>query len=118
MRSLLIGAAAAGLIASGAQAETAETTKDIRCVVIYSYLIGTSDDDADKRSLAIGMFYYQGRIDGREPALDYGTALKREMLNIPDEAIEPELKRCSAGLQDRSGEMEVVGKRVEAEVKP
>ncbi|WP_340645280.1 hypothetical protein [Phenylobacterium sp.] len=86
--------------------------------MIYSYLIGTSDDEAEKGSLAIGLFYYQGRIEGREPALDFASAFKREMLSIPDEAIEPELKRCSDALQASSKEMQAIGQRVAAEVKP
>ncbi|MDO8378987.1 hypothetical protein [Phenylobacterium sp.] len=113
MKALLI--VTASMIAGVAHAEAPETTKDLQCMVAYSYHLGTTEDVAAKASLAVGLFYYQGRIEGREPGLDFPPAFKRELYGMSDEAIDAAMTRCVAAVQARSQQMQAIAKDVEAD---
>lgn len=110
MRVLLAGAVAASMAAWGARAQTEETSQDIKCLAAYSHLIGGATDEAAKGGFAIGLFYYQGRIDGREAQFDLAPALKREILAMSEEDVVAEGERCQSRLQAKSRQMQAMGK--------
>lgn len=50
------------------RAPTPEQTADLQCMAIFSAL--ASQDDMAEAG-AIGVFYYLGRLEGRDPAVDW-----------------------------------------------
>lgn len=110
MKAMLIGGSVAVMAAFGARAQTPETAQDIKCLAAYSHLIGGARDEAAKGGLAIGLFYYQGRIDGREAQFDLAPALKRVILGMSEEDVVAEGDRCQSRLQAKSRQMQAMGK--------
>ncbi|MDP2008757.1 MAG: hypothetical protein Q8K11_01140 [Phenylobacterium sp.] len=116
MKILLIGASAA-MIAGAATAQTPETVNDLRCMVSYAFVVGTSKDQTAITGPALGMFYYQGRIDGREPSLPISSIFTKLALSMTAEEVENELPRCNALVREKAIQMQVIGKEMQGEAK-
>ena len=75
----LIGAAT--LISAASPAKPivldANTRADVRCVVALSREAVDANPE-QVNDLAIMMYYFMGRIDGRDPKLDLGTAFAQQ----------------------------------------
>lgn len=87
-------AAAALLAGSRAQAQSAETAADLRCVLAVQMVANQSKDAKLVQQAAMGMLFFMGRIQGREPSFDVAPALRAEMLKTSFTAMKPEIARC------------------------
>jgi hypothetical protein len=109
LSTLLLGALT--LSAAQARAQDAETTADVRCVIVGIRLYqqpGTSEQSAG----AMLSMYYLGRLDGRVPKLDLEEALIKEAGIMADSDYGAEAKRCGASLTDKGQEMVRIGKDI------
>jgi hypothetical protein len=96
----LAGCAAAMALAGGAQAQDA-TVDDLKCVVVFGAMAG-NPQYRDAAYLGPGIFYFLGRAEGREPALDLKTALKHLRDGLPLGQYADIAKRCGEALKARN----------------
>ncbi|MBL8770255.1 MAG: hypothetical protein JNK30_02640 [Phenylobacterium sp.] len=109
MRTLLGAAVAAWAMAGPVLAADddirAANRADVRCVIGMSVM---ARNEAYKQWGMFGVFFYSGRIEGRDPGFSLRDAVRREvMLMRPDEYNE-EIKRCSDLLGERSRAFEAM----------
>jgi len=108
MRTLLILAAALGTFAVPAMAaDDAEggdaNRSDVRCILGMSAM---ARNETYKQWGQTGIFYYTGRLHGRDPKYDIGEAIKREYRLLPAAAYNDEIKRCNDALGETSRDLE------------
>ncbi|HEV2531602.1 hypothetical protein [Phenylobacterium sp.] len=108
--TILTASLAIAAIAGVAEAQDASRS-DMRCVVAFSRLLQTP---AYKDAAGAGMFYYIGRLDGREPGLDLAAAMRREIANMATADYTTEAQRCGAELKARNEAVKAAGEAVKA----
>src|SRR4051794_24625475 len=99
---LIVGlacAACVGLAAPEAKAEdppadrAAQTHADLRCVLAMAAIV---KNPQYKDGATAGLFYYLGRLDGRDPTLELGPALKRTAAGMQLSEYASQAQRCGA----------------------
>lgn len=109
MRHLGLWAASAVLLAAGsAQAQDA-TTSDLRCVVVFSGMIGNPQFAQLKDSASAGLFYFLGRAEVRQPTMDLGAQFRRVREDLPITQYEDEARRCFAALKKKNDQLKAIG---------
>ena len=111
MRRLLLGLLLAASSATAAYADDDATREanraDVRCFLAMSTM---AKNPTYKEWATFGMFFYSGRIEGRDPAVNLAAALKREAPQMIQtgyqDTIAAEIKRCSDQLGDKSRGLE------------
>jgi hypothetical protein len=109
MNKGLILAGILAACATGARAAEAEGPRDanrldVRCVLAMSAMM---KNDAYRQWGQFGLFYYTGRLNGRNPdGFNLGEALKREFRVMPAAQYNDEVKRCSDALGEHSRALE------------
>ncbi|MBL8553670.1 MAG: hypothetical protein JNL41_05280 [Phenylobacterium sp.] len=73
--------------------------QDVRCVLAMSVM---ARNETYKQWGTFGVFFYAGRIEGRDPGFSLSDAVKREVRLIRPDEYNAEIKRCSDLLADRS----------------
>lgn len=98
-------ASAAG---GGAHAEDLTVT-DLRCVVAFTVLVNnpTYHDAA-----ASGIFYFLGRVEGREPQLDLAHALHDTRRGMQAGDFLTEAQRCGAVLKAKNDSLKAMNSSV------
>ncbi|HEY8617908.1 hypothetical protein [Phenylobacterium sp.] len=109
MVALALGAAGA------ASANEADTTADVRCLVVVSAMASASPEQQSSAMMAA--LYYLGRIDGRTPALDLEARLIQETGRFAPKDMAAEGKRCGAHLMSRGTRLQEIGARLSAAAK-
>ena len=103
MRKVLVLALALAGLAGGARADDEAmreaNRKDIRCVLAMTVIMR---DEAARSSAAVGLYYFAGRIEVRDPALDLTSAMKREASRMQNSEWRGEMQRCGAELQAKT----------------
>ena len=100
MRIAMILAASAVLSAAGAaRADEWSTGADLRCVVAFSALM---NNPTYREAAASGIFYFVGRLEGRDPALDLGKGLKQVRSVMQVSQYAGEAQRCGAELKAKN----------------
>jgi hypothetical protein len=99
---------AAVAVAGAAQAEEASRA-DVRCVVAFSALL---KNPTYKDAAGAGLFYFVGRLDGREPSLDLSAAMTREIATMQTADYASEAQRCGAELKARNEALKAAGEAV------
>ena len=97
--SSVLVACAFGLVAAGAARAEDQTVSDLKCVVVFGAMV---NNPQYKDAAGVGIFYFLGRAEGREPALDVKTALKHLRDGLPLSQYADEGKRCGAALKDKN----------------
>jgi hypothetical protein len=118
MRKMMGLAAAASLLGAQAEAQTQtqaltpETTADLRCIAALAIVAAQKPEYATGASL--GVFYFAGRIEGREPKLELQSALIDEIgrLNLGD--LEPESQRCGKAMSAKGRELKDIANHLPA----
>ncbi len=100
------------ILTAAAPPEELQTKSDVRCLVAISSL-QRSDDAAIKAAAALGMLYFMGRLDGRNPNLDYEAAMAAEAGPMKGQNISGLLQTCGKTMQDRGKMMMEVGERLQ-----
>lgn len=97
--SSVLVACAFGLAAAGAARAEDLTVSDLKCVVVFGSLI---NNPQYRDAAGVGIYYFLGRAEGREPGLDVATALKHLREGLPFSQYADEGKRCGAALKDKN----------------
>jgi hypothetical protein len=98
--AILLACAVVGSVAAGAPARAEDlTVSDIRCVVAFGALVSNPQY---RDAAATGIFYFLGRVEGREPALDIADAVKQTRRGMGQGDIANEGQRCGAQLKARN----------------
>ena len=80
---------------------------DARCLGVFSILAGGTDK-TNQESGKVGAVYFAGKLRGRNPAIDFETALRR-ILPALEANIASENQRCFAELRDAGAAMTAAG---------
>jgi hypothetical protein len=91
--STLLAACAVLLCAGGARAQDAEaqTRSDVRCFIAMGAL---GQSAQYKQASTVGVFYFAGRIEGRDPDFDLKRAVRAEAGRMGATEYAGEIKRC------------------------
>jgi hypothetical protein len=116
IRVLAIAASLSLAAFSGAHAETAETTADLRCLVV-SFVGANNQDPALAQAATMAALYYLGRIDAREPELDLEKKLMNPEAVFAGQNMAEVAKSCGETLSARGKELQDIGARVNAAAK-
>lgn len=105
MRAMILSLAVALAVAAPAQADDGTTASDLKCLLLT---IGgmSSRDPQVKEASTMGMLYYLGRINGREPGIDVPQALVGTMKSFRAENAEAESERCGRTMIERGQELQ------------
>ncbi|MBU1377934.1 MAG: hypothetical protein KKE02_04635 [Alphaproteobacteria bacterium] len=104
---MLAGLLAATAVSARADDETVREANraDVRCVIGMSVM---SRNEQYKSWGALGVFFFSGRVEGREPGIDLERAIKREVSQMRLADYQPEIQRCSALLGEKSRAFEAM----------
>ena len=104
MKALILAGALA-VLADPALADEAvdQTRSDVRCFVAMSVM---ARNETYKQWGTFGVFYYTGRLQGRDPSIDLKEAIKREVRSLAPGEYNAEVKRCSDALGEQSRALE------------
>ncbi|MGZ3371653.1 MAG: hypothetical protein ACXU8X_22290 [Caulobacteraceae bacterium] len=97
--AILLACAAVGAAASAPARAEDLTVNDIRCVVAFGALVSNPQY---RDAAATGIFYFLGRVEGREPSLDIADAIKQTRRGMGQGDIVNEGQRCGAQLKARN----------------
>jgi len=86
--TMVTAVALLGVAGSARAADDWAMGADLRCVSAFAYLI---TNPQYKDNATIGMFYYLGRIEGRDPTFDLAKGLAQVRQRILDHPVEPAL---------------------------
>jgi len=108
MRFVQVGAPiAVALALTATQARAEDTQKsDLKCVLAMSALV---QNPQFKDAAAAGLFYYLGRVEGRDPTIELGPALKRTAGDMQLSAYAGEARRCGAALREKNEILKAAG---------
>ena len=95
---VLAAAGLASVLNGSAHAEDLTVT-DLRCVVAFSALV---NNPTYRDAAASGIFYFLGRVEGREPSLDLAGALRDTRRGMQSGDFASEAQRCGAALKARN----------------
>lgn len=107
MRAVILAALLAAT-ATGARAaeDVAEAQRaDMRCFLSMSVM---AKNETYKEWAQFGVFFYTGRMKGRDSTVDLAAELRREYPRMPAAAYNDEIKRCNAELGDVSRGLEAL----------
>lgn len=102
-------AALAACLASTVQAaepgDRDANREDVRCVIGMSVM---SRNETYKAWGLNGVFYYSGRIEGRDPGVNLAEAIKREVRTLQPGAYNDLIRGCSDKLAEKSRAFEAM----------
>lgn len=108
-----LAAAVLVMAAPGAQAQTAapapwtaEEVADLQCMAIYAIVANQSDQAS---AGAVGIFYFWGRLEARNPSVDWLQTLATYADSVTQAELEPQFDRCRAALVTKSERMAALG---------
>ena len=115
---LISALTASVLLAGSAAAQTAddrplkpEETNDLMCVAVYS-LVAAQDGMAEAG--AIGMLYFFGRLEGRDPQTDWLERFGKFAQDLSGDQIQTHGLRCGQILVDKGQALSELGARMTA----
>jgi hypothetical protein len=106
MKALVLGALGAGLLAGAAQAQEGGAKADARCVVAMAALY---NQPAYKDGATAAMFYYMGRLTGRDAGVDLTPVLRREAQTMGLQDFAAEAQRCGGPVREKNEALKLVG---------
>jgi hypothetical protein len=110
----LVPVAVALALSLPAQAEELPSEADVRCLLLTLGGAGSHDPNVQQGSM-LGMLYYLGRINGREPDLDLQAALVAAMKSFRAEDAERESRRCSEAMLESGAELKRLADHLQAQ---
>ncbi len=103
---LLLGAMA--VLPVRVEAQTPETTADVRCVLVGIRAAELPDSPQKSTGLLMAL-YYIGRLDGRDPTLDLQASLGAQLSKMTAADFAAEATRCGAGLTTKGAQIGRIG---------
>jgi hypothetical protein len=104
--------ALAGLLALWSvqvRAQDAETSADIRCVLVGIQFAGMADPSQRSAGMMLSL-YYIGRLDAHVPKLDIEDLMVKEISTMSPSDYGFEAKRCGGRLTEKGQEITRIGK--------
>ncbi len=98
------------LLASGAQAQGAETANDLKCILVFSVAASGQADPAARAGAGMAVLYFVGRIEGRTPGFDIENGLRTEAGKLTGVSAKSEFIRCGAALKSKGEELQAIGR--------
>ena len=113
MKTMIIAAAAALSLITGGPAvaqQTPEAEADLRCFAAGLVLAGvTSEDKETANAASLLAFYFLGRLEGREPGVDWITKGIQLGNTEADTLLTVDLVRCGGELEAKGADMMTKG---------
>jgi hypothetical protein len=92
------------LFAAAAAAAPAVDSADVRCFLVTAEMADTKDKEVETAA-SIMMFYYLGRIDGKDPAANIEALVEQEAARLTDAEKKQLLATCSAQVERRGKQL-------------
>ena len=89
-------------------AAPADDEADMRCFLVSADMADSKDAET-KNAGSVMMFYFLGRLDGRNPNVDLKQLLVREAERMSDADKEKLLVSCSGKVEQRGKQLEALG---------
>ncbi len=114
--ALAAGAMLAGLAPTAFAQAPASDAGDVRCLMV---LQAVGNDPKQRDAAARGVYYYLGRLSARGPVarLEASMLAEGRKMNAPA-AVQAELSRCGAELNQRTGELQAINQRLQKQFAP
>ena len=114
--TLAASAAILGLTAAPALArDTPQNDRDMQCMMVFAALSAQmADRSQEQMGLGMGVFYYLGRLQGREPSRDWMAEIERRQDLIAPDVVAAASQRCGAEFAALGAEMQRWGNRISA----
>ncbi len=109
MSALALGAVAAPALADQNRPMTAEEIADMQCMAVFS-VIAAQPGKAE--GAAIGVFYYLGRLEGRDASIDWLERFYTFAQAATQEDLTENADRCGQLVATRGQKMQEVGGRL------
>jgi hypothetical protein len=100
----LLGVAGLGAASGARAADDWAMGADLRCVSAFAFLISNPQY---KDNATIGLFYYLGRIDGRDPTYDLAKGLAQVRSSVQGQ-IASESQRCGAEIKAKNEALKAI----------
>ena len=95
----------AALVSSGmAWAAQPGDAADIRCFIVAAEMADTKDKDVETAA-SIMLFYYLGKITGRDPGAKVEALVEREAATLGEDDKKKLLVSCSAEVEQRGKQL-------------
>jgi hypothetical protein len=101
----LTGVACMGVAGEARAADDWAMGADLRCVAAFASLISNPQY---KDNATIGMFYYLGRIEGRDPNFDLAKGLAQVRSTVQGQ-LASESQRCGAEVKAKNEALKAIG---------
>jgi hypothetical protein len=107
MKFLLPAALLAFAILFAAPALADDNSNDVHCVIILALLTDASAPEAQAVGRS-GIVFYQGRLYGRDPALDLNAQVAAEAPKLKGPLLRDETQRCGGDIQAMGASMQAL----------
>ena len=99
-----IAAASLLFVSTSALAADADDVADARCILVAGEMADTKDKEAEEAG-SVMLFYYLGRIDGRNPRADVGKLIAQAAERLSEKEKEQVLAACAAQVETRGNQL-------------
>ncbi|HEV7227138.1 hypothetical protein [Brevundimonas sp.] len=89
--------------------KNAQDAADLQCLALIVVIIGM--DESLGEQMALGAFYYLGRLEGRTPGVDWVEAALRYTENVDGETLFAPQQRCGEELMAKGEHMIRLGQQ-------
>lgn len=102
-------AAAAPAFAAPAASVSAQTRQDVVCIAVFAIAAGKATDPKDQAFAGMGVLYFMGRIEGRDPSYDFEANLAPAIRNMQPSDVEAGQQGCVDKLAARGKSLMTIG---------
>lgn len=111
--TLAASAAALILSAGAASAQVSpQNEADLQCLIVFA-VVGdmAADDPQTANGAAMGITYYLGRLNGRDPQTDWLEYISRNTQYFEAASVTAHLQRCTTEFTERGRYLQTWGQR-------
>ena len=101
---MLEASIAAFLLSTQAAPISSEQRNDIRCFVVAAEMADTEDKEV-QTAASIMMFYFLGKLDGRNPKSDLDAVFEREAQLMSDDDKKALTATCAKTVEERGKQL-------------
>lgn len=88
---------------------SAEETADLHCMALYSVL---ASQPGQAESAAVGVFYFLGRLEGRDARMDWLERFHEFVTTLTDADLNANAQRCGQVVMDKGRALTELGERM------
>jgi hypothetical protein len=101
-----------GPTAALATPEANSATRDVDCLVVSMNLLDSTDPTIAKAA-ATSLFYWLGKLDGRDPSFDLENMVADATQSMTPERMRATALRCGAEMEKRGQSLREIGERLQ-----